>query len=217
MSEHATSTTIELDARVGHRSLGAVIDVDGLDVSYGDFHAVKDLAFQVDRGELYVLEDELRRQVDLLTRRLDTVVAARRSVMAEAPALYADVGDETLTTMLTDPRVRRIEADVSLLLATAGGRSLAERVKALVADPSHLEAVTRASALLLDIVDDAPEADRGRAATALRAATADAPTPGPDDEPVLSLIEDVMDRTVYGRHRDWKDSPEGWPQFPTYG
>lgn len=27
----------------------------------------------------------------------------------------------------------------------------------------------------------------------------------------------VMDRTVYGRRQDWEDSPEGWPQHPTYG
>lgn len=32
-----------------------VIDVDRLRVTYGDFHAVKDLSFQVGRGELYAL------------------------------------------------------------------------------------------------------------------------------------------------------------------
>ncbi|PRX99040.1 ABC transporter ATP-binding protein [Allonocardiopsis opalescens] len=32
-----------------------VIDVDGLNVRYGDFHAVKNLSFQVERGELYAL------------------------------------------------------------------------------------------------------------------------------------------------------------------
>lgn len=32
-----------------------VIDVDQLNLSYGDFHAVKDLSFQVERGELYAL------------------------------------------------------------------------------------------------------------------------------------------------------------------
>ena len=30
-------------------------------------------------------------------------------------------------------------------------------------------------------------------------------------------VAHVMDRTVYGRQQDWEDSPEGWPQFPTYG
>ncbi|MFF5897078.1 ABC transporter ATP-binding protein [Streptomyces argenteolus] len=34
---------------------GPVIDVDRLHVTYGDFHAVKDLSFQVGRGELYAL------------------------------------------------------------------------------------------------------------------------------------------------------------------
>ncbi|QTE31074.1 ABC transporter ATP-binding protein [Pengzhenrongella sicca] len=32
-----------------------IIDVDTLNVTYGDFHAVKDLSFQVERGELYAL------------------------------------------------------------------------------------------------------------------------------------------------------------------
>lgn len=35
-------------------------------------------------------------------------------------------------------------------------------------------------------------------------------------EAVLPLAH-VMDRTVYGRRQDWEDSPEGWPQEPTYG
>jgi ABC-2 type transport system ATP-binding protein len=36
-------------------STNPVIDVDELNVSYGDFHAVKDLSFQVEPGELYAL------------------------------------------------------------------------------------------------------------------------------------------------------------------
>ncbi|NED97076.1 ABC transporter ATP-binding protein [Phytoactinopolyspora alkaliphila] len=36
-------------------SASAVIDVDRLNLSYGDFHAVKDLSFRVERGELYAL------------------------------------------------------------------------------------------------------------------------------------------------------------------
>lgn len=36
-------------------SASPVIDVDNLNVSYGDFSAVKDLSFQVQRGELYAL------------------------------------------------------------------------------------------------------------------------------------------------------------------
>ena len=30
-------------------------------------------------------------------------------------------------------------------------------------------------------------------------------------------VAHIMDRTVYGRQQDWEDSPEGWPQYPTYG
>ena len=36
-------------------STNPVIDVDELNVRYGDFHAVKDLSFQVEPGELYAL------------------------------------------------------------------------------------------------------------------------------------------------------------------
>ncbi|ROO63301.1 ABC-2 type transport system ATP-binding protein [Micromonospora sp. Llam0] len=36
-------------------STTSVIDVEHLNVAYGDFHAVKDLSFQVRRGELYAL------------------------------------------------------------------------------------------------------------------------------------------------------------------
>src|SRR5690349_11772197 len=32
-----------------------VIEVEGLNLTYGDFHAVKDLSFQVRQGELYAL------------------------------------------------------------------------------------------------------------------------------------------------------------------
>ena len=37
------------------RSSSPVIEVDALNVIYGDFHAVKDLSFHVERGELYAL------------------------------------------------------------------------------------------------------------------------------------------------------------------
>ncbi len=35
-------------------------------------------------------------------------------------------------------------------------------------------------------------------------------------EAILPLAH-MMDRTVYGRQQDWEDSPQGWPQEPTYG
>ena len=35
-------------------------------------------------------------------------------------------------------------------------------------------------------------------------------------EAILPLAH-IMDRTVYGRQQDWEDSPDGWPQTPTYG
>lgn len=30
-------------------------------------------------------------------------------------------------------------------------------------------------------------------------------------------LANIMDRTCYGRQQDWEESPEGWPQYPTYG
>lgn len=30
-------------------------------------------------------------------------------------------------------------------------------------------------------------------------------------------VAHIMDRTVYGRQQDWENSPQGWPQEPTYG
>lgn len=64
---------------------------------------------------------------------------------------------------------------------------------------------------------------------------ADFPLPGysyyllKDDVPYLTYttrargteailaVPQIMDRTVYGRQQDWEDSPDGWPQYPTYG
>lgn len=33
----------------------------------------------------------------------------------------------------------------------------------------------------------------------------------------LLFSNNVKDLSVYGRQEDWEDSPEGWPQHPTYG
>jgi predicted dithiol-disulfide oxidoreductase (DUF899 family) len=34
---------------------------------------------------------------------------------------------------------------------------------------------------------------------------------------VVDTPSNFLDLTVYGRQEDWEDSPEGWPQRPTYG
>ena len=31
------------------------------------------------------------------------------------------------------------------------------------------------------------------------------------------FVNNVLDLAPYGRQEDWEDSPEGWPQHPTYG
>lgn len=33
----------------------------------------------------------------------------------------------------------------------------------------------------------------------------------------LLFSSNIQDLAVYGRQEDWEDSPEGWPQHPTYG
>lgn len=33
----------------------------------------------------------------------------------------------------------------------------------------------------------------------------------------IQPLAHIMDRTAYGRQQDWEDSPQGWPQEPTYG
>ena len=33
----------------------------------------------------------------------------------------------------------------------------------------------------------------------------------------LLFVNSVLDLAPYGRQEDWEDSPEGWPQHPTYG
>jgi predicted dithiol-disulfide oxidoreductase (DUF899 family) len=33
----------------------------------------------------------------------------------------------------------------------------------------------------------------------------------------LVFNNNIMDLTPYGRQEDWEDSPDGWPQHPTYG
>jgi predicted dithiol-disulfide oxidoreductase (DUF899 family) len=33
----------------------------------------------------------------------------------------------------------------------------------------------------------------------------------------MLFVNHLLDFAVYGRQEDWEDSPEGWPQQPTYG
>jgi predicted dithiol-disulfide oxidoreductase (DUF899 family) len=33
----------------------------------------------------------------------------------------------------------------------------------------------------------------------------------------LLFVNNVLDLVPYGRQEDWEDSPQGWPQHPTYG
>jgi predicted dithiol-disulfide oxidoreductase (DUF899 family) len=33
----------------------------------------------------------------------------------------------------------------------------------------------------------------------------------------MMFVHNILDVCAYGRQQDWEDSPEGWPQEPTYG
>ncbi|MFZ2016046.1 MAG: DUF899 family protein [Nocardioides sp.] len=33
----------------------------------------------------------------------------------------------------------------------------------------------------------------------------------------VMFVPNILDLAVYGRQEDWEDSPDGWPQHPTYG
>jgi predicted dithiol-disulfide oxidoreductase (DUF899 family) len=33
----------------------------------------------------------------------------------------------------------------------------------------------------------------------------------------LRFVSNILDLAPYGRQEDWEDSPDGWPQHPTYG
>jgi predicted dithiol-disulfide oxidoreductase (DUF899 family) len=33
----------------------------------------------------------------------------------------------------------------------------------------------------------------------------------------LLFVNSLLDLAPYGRQEDWEDSPDGWPQYPTYG
>jgi predicted dithiol-disulfide oxidoreductase (DUF899 family) len=33
----------------------------------------------------------------------------------------------------------------------------------------------------------------------------------------ILFVNNILDLVPYGRQEDWEDSPEGWPQHPTYG
>jgi predicted dithiol-disulfide oxidoreductase (DUF899 family) len=33
----------------------------------------------------------------------------------------------------------------------------------------------------------------------------------------LMFLHNILELCPYGRPQDWEDSPDGWPQHPTYG
>jgi ABC-2 type transport system ATP-binding protein len=71
-------------------STNTVIDVNGLDVAYGDFQAVKDLSFHIERGELYAL---LGTNGAGKTSTLEVVEGHRKATSGTVRVLGSDPGD----------------------------------------------------------------------------------------------------------------------------
>lgn len=105
-------------------------------------------------AELRARERMLRQQIETLTEQLNAVVAAQHSALPEAPGKYDNL-DETTQNVLADNAVRRIEADLALLVSAADHQlhqllgakaqqviaSAPELVKRLVAATTDLLAV----------------------------------------------------------------------------
>lgn len=74
-------------------STNTVIDVEGLDVAYGDFHAVKDLSFHIERGELYAL---LGTNGAGKTSTLEVVEGHRKATSGTVRVLGSDPADRSV-------------------------------------------------------------------------------------------------------------------------
>ncbi|MFE3496419.1 ABC transporter ATP-binding protein [Streptomyces sp. NPDC059169] len=121
-----------------------VIDVDRLNLSYGDFHAVKNLSFQVEKGELYAL---LGTNGAGKTSTLETVEGHRT----------ADSG--TVRVFGHSPRDRRaVRSRIGIMLQESGFSSdltVKESVQLIGTLSQRTDTVER----VLDIVDLRRKAD----------------------------------------------------------
>ncbi|NJP67304.1 ABC transporter ATP-binding protein [Streptomyces spiramenti] len=115
-----------------------VIDVDRLNLSYGDFHAVKDLSFQVGKGELYAL--------------LGTNGAGKTSTL-EIVEGHRRAGSGTVRVFGRDPRDRRaVRPRTGIMLQESGfspDLTVRESVRLIGVLSRREDRVAR----LLDVVD----------------------------------------------------------------
>ncbi|MCX4681055.1 ABC transporter ATP-binding protein [Streptomyces sp. NBC_01433] len=115
-----------------------VIDVERLNLSYGDFHAVKDLSFQVEKGELYAL---LGTNGAGKTSTLETVEGHRRATSG------------TVRVFGQDPRDRRAVRPRMGIMLQESGFSPDLTVKESVRLFGNLSQRTDRVERVLDIVD----------------------------------------------------------------
>ena len=121
-----------------------VIEVDQLNVTYGEFHAVKDLSFQVARGELYAL--------------LGTNGAGKTSTL-EVIEGHRTVSAGTVRVFGRSPTDRRaVRPRMGIMLQEsgfAGDLTVAESVRLIGRLSERQDTVAR----VLDLVDLAHRAD----------------------------------------------------------
>ena len=118
-------------------------------------------------GELAGLERELRDQIALLSEQLLAIQQVRTSPLPEAAAAYAQLPFAE-DSAWSDPHARRVETDLSLLLAAAGHESqLMEYVEAVAADPERALHIARVGERLLQVSEETPDVERDQVAAEL--------------------------------------------------
>lgn len=152
-------------------------------------------------AELAGIEQELRDQIALLTEQLLEVQQVRTSPLPEAAAAYAQL-DSAADLGWSDPHARRVETDLSLLLAAAGHeRQLMEYVEAVAADPARALHLARIGERLLQVTEATPEVERNQIAAELAQSI---PVPqGPElSSSLAGLVADYAEQSFTPAQQD---------------
>lgn len=162
-------------------------------------------------AELRAREQVLRQQIETLNGQLEAVVAAQQSALPEAPGRYDDL-DESARTVLGDNAMRRIEADLALLVSAADHELHqllgAKAQHVMAAEPELVQRLVAATTDLLHVDAETSTVERERVAAELSRVLALVGLPwdlGAASEPLLSdyrataftdAQRDVLDRVA---------------------